>query len=145
MAKIVLMVGGTGAQGSAIVRHLASTNAYELRCITRDPKSSQAQELLSILQVTLVEGAPGGYDEPSLTAALRGIDYVWVNTNGFAMGEILETFWGIRIFELSVRAGIKHLIYSGIEGAYKKSGYNPKYYIGHFEGKARVSGQSLLF
>jgi uncharacterized protein YbjT (DUF2867 family) len=140
MTKIILIIGGTGAQGSAIIRYLASTNNYELKCITRDTESSHAQELLSIPHVSLVAGAPDGYDEPSLTAALHGVDYVWVNTNGFAMGEVMETFWGIRIFELAVRAGVKHLVYSGIEGAYKKSGYDPKYYIGHFEGKARVSG-----
>jgi uncharacterized protein YbjT (DUF2867 family) len=144
MVKSILIIGGTGAQGSAVVRHLSSTNNYELKCITRDPSSSQAQELLSIPHVTVVAGAPDGYDEASLTSALKGSDYVWVNTNGFAMGEILETFWGIRIFELAVRAGVKHLVYSGIEGAYKKGGYDPKYYVGHFEGKARVSGQSSV-
>jgi hypothetical protein len=32
--------------------------------------------------------------------------------NDFAMSEQAETYWGIRIFELSVAAGAKHLVYT---------------------------------
>ena len=84
----------------------------------------------------------GDYDEDVLAEAIKCMDYVWVNTNGFAMGEQAETYWGIRIFQLSVRAGVKHLVYSGLDSAYKRSGYDPDLRIGHFEGKARVSGKS---
>lgn len=139
MAKSILIIGGTGAQGSAVVRFLSSTGHYELKCITRDPTSSQAEELVSFPHVTLTAG---GYDETVLSEALKDIDYVWVNTNGFAMGEQAETYWGIRLFELSVRAGVKHLVYSGLDSAYKLGGYDPKFRVGHYEGKARVSGNS---
>jgi hypothetical protein len=138
MAKSILIVGGTGAQGSAVVHFLSSTGSYELKCLTRDPTSSQAHELASVPHVTIISG---GYDETVLADALKGVDYVWVNTNGFAMGEQAETYWGIRIFELSVAAGVKHLVYSGLESSYKVSGYDPKFRVGHFEGKARVSGK----
>lgn len=33
------------------------------------------------------------------------------------------------------------LVYSGLESAYKVSGYGPKFRVGHFEGKERVSGK----
>jgi hypothetical protein len=56
------------------------------------------------------------------------------------MGEALETFWGIRLFELSARAGVKHLIYSGLDYNGKQSNYDPDLYVGHYEGKARVQG-----
>lgn len=32
-------------------------------------------------------------------------------------------------------------MYSGLESAYKVSGYDPKFRVRHFEGKARVSGK----
>src|SRR6266516_2827133 len=97
MAKSILLIGGTGAQGSAVVRFLSSTGQYEVKCLTRDPTSSQARDLEKCPHVTLVAG---GYEERVLAEALKGVDYVWVNTNGFAMGEQAETYWGIRIFEL---------------------------------------------
>lgn len=79
-----------------------------------------------------------------LAEALKDADYVWVNTNGFAIGEQAETYWGIRIFELSVRAGVPHLVYGGLDSAYKLGGYDPKSRVGHFEGKARVSGKAHM-
>jgi hypothetical protein len=138
MAKSILIIGGTGAQGSAVVHFLSSTGSYELKCLTRDPTSSQAHELARVPHVAIISG---GYDETVLADALKGVDYVWVNTNGLAMGEQAETYWGIRIFELSVAAGVKHFMYSGLESSYKVSGYDPKFRVGHFEGKARVSGK----
>jgi uncharacterized protein YbjT (DUF2867 family) len=142
MTKSILIIGGTGAQGSAVVRFLSSTGQYELKCLTRDLTSSWAQDLASVPYVTLISG---GYDDTVLADALKGVDYVWVNTNGFAMGEQAETYWGIRIFELSARAGVKHLVYSGLDSAYKLGGYDPKFRIGHFEGKARVAGKLELY
>jgi uncharacterized protein YbjT (DUF2867 family) len=103
MAKSILIIGGTGAQGSAVVRFLSATGQYELNCLTHDPTSSQAQELAQVPHVALIAG---GYEETVLAEALKEADDVWVNTNGFAMGEQAETYWGIRIFELSVRAGV---------------------------------------
>ena len=64
--------------------------------------------------------------------------------DGFAVGEQAETYWSIRIFELAIRAGVKHFIYRSLDAVYKKSGYNPKYYVGHYEGKSRVVGALAL-
>ena len=141
MSKTILIIGGTGAQGSAVARFLSATSSYELRCITRDTNSGQAQEIAKLPHVTLVSG---GYDDHALQQALEGVDYVWVNTNGFALGEQAETYWGMRIFQMSVRAGVKHLIYSGLDSVYRESGYDPKFRVGHYEGKARVEGEPSL-
>ena len=138
MTKTILIIGGTGAQGSTVVRFLSATGSYELRCITRDTSSPHAQEISKLPHVSLVSG---GYDDQSLQKAFEGVEYVWVNTNGFALGEQAETFWGIRIFQMSVRAGVKHLVYSGLDSVYRKGGYDPKFRVGHYEGKARVEGK----
>jgi uncharacterized protein YbjT (DUF2867 family) len=131
----ILVIGGAGAQGSAIVRHLSSTNQYNILVQTRNPDSPAAQELHALPHVSLIAG---GYSDASLTAALTDQDYLFVNTDGFAIGQLAETYWGIRIFELAARAGIKHLLYSGLDYLGPRTNYNPKYEVGHYLGKAHV-------
>ena len=84
------------------------------------------------------------YDSKAFMSAASDSDYVFVNTDGFAMGEQAETYWGIRLFELSLRAGVKHFIYSGLDSVGPKSNYDPELYTGHYQGKARVQGQCGL-
>jgi hypothetical protein len=89
----------------------------------------------------VVNNSSSGYDVTAFSEAAKRSDAVFVNTDGSTLGEIAETFWGIRLYELSAKAGIKHLIYSGLDYNGKKSGYNPDLYVGHYEGKARVQGK----
>lgn len=131
----ILVIGGAGAQGSAIVRYLSSTNQYNVRVQTRNVDSPGAQELSRLDHVSLIKG---GYDDTSLITALAGQEYVFVNTDGFAIGQQAETYWGIRIFELAGRAGLKHLVYSGLDYLGLKTNYDPKYEVGHYLGKAHV-------
>jgi hypothetical protein len=84
MAKSILIIGGTGAQGSVVVHFFSSTGSYELKCLARGPTSSQVRELARLPHVTTISG---GYDETVLADGLNGVDYAWVNTNSFAMGE----------------------------------------------------------
>ena len=141
----ILIVGAAGAQGSAVVRFLSSTGQYHILALTRNTTSSQAQALASLPNVKLTSNsAASGYDTEAFLRAASTCDYVFVNTDGFVLGEQAETFWGIRLFELAVRAGVRHLIYSGLDYAGKATGYDPRYYAGHYEGKARVQGESTL-
>ena len=66
----VLVYGGTGAQGSAVVRELLS-QGFEVRAITRNGQKARVLEALgaSVLQADLSDPA-------SLAAANRGIDRV---------------------------------------------------------------------
>ncbi|KAH8881899.1 NAD(P)-binding protein [Thozetella sp. PMI_491] len=137
--QTVLVIGGTGGQGQAIVKVLASTGKYNIIATTRDTSSSQAVGLATLPDVEVVASkADKGYNEDVFFELASRSDAVFVNTDGFSLGEALETFWGIRLFELSVRAGVKHLIYSGLDANGKKSNYDPNLYVGHYEGKARV-------
>lgn len=52
-----------------------------------------------------------------------------------------ETYWGIRLYESAVKSRVGHVIYSGLDDAYRDSGYNPHMYAMHFQGKARVQGR----
>ncbi|OIW35568.1 NAD(P)-binding protein [Coniochaeta ligniaria NRRL 30616] len=143
--QTVLVIGvtlsstGTGAQGQAIIKVLASTGKYHIIATTRDTSSSQAQNLAALPDVEVVaSNAEHGYNPDVFSELAARSDAVFVNTDGFGLGEALETFWGIRLFELSARAGVKHLIYSGLDYNGKESNYDPDLYVGHYEGKARV-------
>ena len=48
------------------------------------------------------------YDEAILFEAFRSADLVWVNTNGFAIGEKNEVFLDIRMFEIARASGVLH-------------------------------------
>lgn len=139
--KTILIVGATGAQGSAVARYLSTTNQYHILALTRSATSSAAQTLSALPNTEVViSNAVSGYDVNSFAAAASKADFVLVNTDGFTLGEQAETFWGIRLFELALKAGVKHLIYSGLDYAYKASGYDLDHYVGHYEGKTRVQG-----
>lgn len=139
--KTILIIGATGAQGSAIARHLSGTGRYNVLAFTRSVSSPQAAALAVLPNVKLVlSSSASGYDTDVFLSAASGADYVLVNTDGFALGEQAETYWGIRLFELSARAQVKHFIYSGLDSLGPKAGYDPELYCGHYQGKAKVQG-----
>jgi len=80
--KTGVIVGGTGAQGTAVVIHLSSVGTYHLKVLTRDIKSSQARHLGSLNNVTLVQSAASGYDEDSFLLAAKDADFAFINTDG---------------------------------------------------------------
>ena len=109
---IVLFLGGAGAQNAAIIKEFAAQRKYSLKLLTRSLTSSHAIEIAAIPDVELLEGS--AYDEKDLASSIKGVDYLFVNTNGFATGEAKEIYWGIRIYEHAVWAGVKHFVYSGL-------------------------------
>jgi nucleoside-diphosphate-sugar epimerase len=141
MARTTLIVGGTGAQGSAVARILANSGKYNVKILTRDASSHEAKNLVTIPNISIIEG--NSYYEPDLVAALKGIDSIYVNTNGFAIGEKAETYWGIRTYELARREGVKHFVYAGLDYLGPVTNYEDKYHIGHYEGKGRVGGKPI--
>lgn len=142
--KVGIIVGGTGAQGAAVIRHLSSLNLYSLRVLTRNLNSVQAQALTALPNVTLVQSSPVGHDEASFLTAAEGADFAFINTDGFSIGEVAEIYWGIRFYELSVRVGIKHFIYSTLDNLGPSTGYKQEFHIGHYYGKSRVVGKFPL-
>ncbi|KAL6799348.1 hypothetical protein GGI42DRAFT_327435 [Trichoderma sp. SZMC 28013] len=136
MSKVILILGGAGAQNSAVARELVKNESFSVRILSRNAKSEESVSLAAIPRITVVEGDT--YDEDNLVAAFEGVYGVFVNTNGFAIGEKAEIFWGIRIYEIAYWAGVKHLVYSSLPFVSKKSGFNPKYRVPFVDGKAKV-------
>lgn len=134
--KTCLVIGATGAQGIPVVRALTSDGAYKVKAMTSSRDSDNAKLLSALSNVELVVGS--STDETDLQRAFEGVDLAFVNTNGFALGEMKEIYWGIRIFEIAARAGVKHYIWGGLDYVSRKSGYDPAVKVGHHDGKAKV-------
>ena len=115
---------------------MVADGKYTARVITRDSTSKESQELAKLHGVTIVEG--NAYYEPDLRKNFEGVDYVFANTNGFAIGEKAEVYWGIRLYELAREFKVKHFLYAGLEYASRLGGFDPKYRTGHLDGKGKV-------
>jgi hypothetical protein len=74
-----------------------------------------------------------------LTRELANIDVAFVNTNGFAIGEKAEIYWGIHIYELAAGAGVKHYVWATIDYSSKLGHFKPEFRCGHADGKGKVS------
>ncbi|KAH6977620.1 hypothetical protein EDB80DRAFT_692342 [Ilyonectria destructans] len=84
------------------------------------------RQLAALANVEIVFNSAGhGYDLDAFLAAASRSDFVFVNTDGFQLGEQAETYWGIRLFELSRKAYVEHFIYSGLDYASRDSGFDP--------------------
>ena len=74
----------------------------------------------------------GSFDNfPSVAAALQGAWGVWVNTDGFTVGETKEIFAGIRIFELAKEAKtVRHYVWSNLDYSFKvRSRHSPPGFV----------------
>jgi hypothetical protein len=118
---------------------MVADKKYSAIVLTRDANSAEAKELSEVGGVTILQG--DSYLESDLRKAFTShgtVDYVFANTNGFAIGEKAEIYWGIRLYELAREFKVKHFIYAGLEYASKLGGFDPKYRTGHLDGKGKV-------
>jgi hypothetical protein len=141
MVSKVLVVGATGAQGTPVVRELAKDGRYMVVIFTRNAASERAKRLLALPGVTAFEG--DSTREKDIYDAFSQVDGVYANLDGFSIGEIQETYWGIRMFEIAVEVGIEHYVWGSLDYLLKKGGYDRKYRCGHYDAKGRV-GEFIL-
>ena len=120
--------------GIPIVKRLASKDQYNIRIQTRDPEHARPRELASLPNVTLITGRAD--NESDLRRAFEGVTAAFVNTNGFAIGEKAELYWGMRIYEIAKEEkSMRHFVWSNLDYALKLGGYDEKYKCGHYDGK----------
>jgi uncharacterized protein YbjT (DUF2867 family) len=141
--KLILVIGGTGAQGLAVVKALleptsdGASSPYGVRILTRDPEHPKVKAEFTHPNIELVQGS--FTDLAKVEYALEGVWGAYVNTDGFTVGEKAETYYGLRVFELAVRVPtLKHYVWSNLDYGLKKGGYRPEYHCGHYDGKGRI-------
>src|SRR6516162_3737755 len=103
--KLILVIGGTGAQGQAVVKELVEPSSdgapspYTVRILTRNPDHPKVKAEFNHPNVELVQGS--FTDLAKVERALKGVWGAYINTDGFTVGEQAETYYGLRIFELA--------------------------------------------
>jgi hypothetical protein len=133
----IFVVGGTGAQGLPVISSLVQDKKYLVRVLTRSQSSIRAKYLASLGNVEFIEGTFAS--ESDLRRGYQGCDGAYINIGGFNCGEKTELYWAIRAYELAQEEGIKFFVYGNLDYGYKKSGYEPKFRCGHYDGKGRIA------
>ena len=125
----ILVSGATGQQGGAVARHLLAAG-WAVRALTRDPAKPAAQALAA-RGATVVRGDLD--DRASVERTVAGASGVFSVQNyyeaGGAEGEIRQ---GVALADAAKAAGVRHLVYSSVGSADRRTG------IPHFESKARI-------
>ncbi|KIL88492.1 hypothetical protein FAVG1_08573 [Fusarium avenaceum] len=135
--KMILVIGGTGAQGSSVVRALSDSGRYNVRVLTRNTQSDHAVKLAELPNVTLLQGSQD--NQKDLHIAFTGVHGAWVNLDGFILGEKNELFYGIRAYEIARHHGVKHYIFANTDFALRKANWDEQYHWGHNDAKGRVA------
>lgn len=134
----VFVIGGTGAQGIPVIRGLVCDGKYAVKSLTRDTTSRRAKQLLAMSpRVELLQGT--FTSEEDLRKGLQGCDGLYLNIDGFTVGEKVEMFWTMRIYELAVQVGLKHFVFGNLDYGLRKGGYDDRYRTGHYDGKGRMA------
>lgn len=120
-----------------IMLELSADGRYKVTVLTRSAQSEPAQELASLPNVVIREGET--FDEKTLIKAFKGMDATFVNTNGFAIGEKAEVYWGIRIYEIAYGAGVKHFVWGSLDYSSKLANFDPDFHCGHLDAKGKVA------
>jgi uncharacterized protein YbjT (DUF2867 family) len=125
---IILVTGATGQQGGATARELLS-KGHRVRAMTRKPEGEKARALAG----RGAEVVKGDLDDPaSVERALAGAWGAFAVQNTWEAGVEREEEQGKRFAELAKKAGVRHLVYTSVGSAHRRTG------IPHFENKWRV-------
>ncbi|MGI5171362.1 NmrA/HSCARG family protein [Spirillospora sp. CA-253888] len=128
--RTVLVTGATGNQGGATARALVE-RGWTVRALVRTPDSPAAQDLRA-LGVELVRGDLN--DAASLREATAGAYGVFSVQPLAYEPETLaaEVRQGKAVADAAAGADVRHLVYSSVGGAERRTG------IDHFESKAEI-------
>lgn len=111
-ADTILVVGGTGNQGQAVIEQLNDIGTdYEILALTRDTSTDHAQATAE-LGAELVEGDLA--DPETLQPYLDRADKVWATINFWAVGYDAHIELGENLAAAIEEAdGLEHVVYSG--------------------------------
>ncbi|KAG8623002.1 hypothetical protein KVT40_007978 [Elsinoe batatas] len=126
MSRTILVTGATGKQGRSLITALRDANAdFDILALTRDTSSASAKKLLSSKRVQLLSG--------EVTSTIWGVFSVQL-----AIDNPNEEKQGKDLVDASLKAGVKHFVYSSIDrGGEAKSDVDPTY-VPHFKSKFNV-------
>jgi len=129
--KTLLVIGGTGKQGTCFVRHFLTNNKqWKLRILTRNPDSQISKEFAS-KGAEIVHGDLK--QKETVERSMKDAKYVFMCLDPWQIGGVNEeTRIGREIVDMAVRFKVEHFVYTSVASSDKKTG------IPHFESKWKV-------
>jgi uncharacterized protein YbjT (DUF2867 family) len=127
-SRTILVVGATGKQGGAVLRHLRD-RAFPVRALTRDPSKPAARELAGS-GIEVVHGDMEDFD--SIRRALEGVHGVFAMATPYEKGIETEVREGKALVDAAQRAAVSHFVYSSVASADRGTG------IPHFDSKYEI-------
>jgi uncharacterized protein YbjT (DUF2867 family) len=110
---VVLVIGGTGRQGSTVIRRLREYG-LPVRVLADEPTSGETQALRQ-RGVELVRGSLD--DRASLDQALTGVDALFLVLDQTDAGPSGRLRRGKAVGDAAKQAGVQHVVYSAATGA----------------------------
>lgn len=144
MAKNLLITGATGNQGGAVIEALANNPDFTLLAQTRNGTGSGADKLRSKGQnIKIVEGHQDDAAALFKTAQeVAGGPLYGVYSVQISMGKGVtydgEIKQGQDMVDESVKAGVKHFVYSSVERGGDEASWSTETPIPHFQTKHKV-------
>ncbi|KAI0430489.1 hypothetical protein F5Y09DRAFT_355996 [Xylaria sp. FL1042] len=146
MARTILVTGATGKQGGAVIDALLSQKAedFTILAVTRDISKPGAKRLSSTSQsIKLIQG---DLDEvPALFKEAQNVagQPIWgVYSVQVSLGKGVTTEGEIRqgkaLIDESIKAGVKHFVYSSVERGGDDASWNNPTPIPHFRTKYEI-------
>ncbi|XP_030654683.1 nmrA-like family domain-containing protein 1 isoform X4 [Nomascus leucogenys] len=132
--KLVVVFGGTGAQGGSVARTLLEDGTFKVRVVTRNPRKKAAKEL-RLQGAEIVQGDQD--DQVSMELALNGAYATFIVTNYWeSCSQEQEVKQGKLLADLARRLGLHYVVYSGLENIKKLTA--GRLAAAHFDGKGEV-------
>jgi uncharacterized protein YbjT (DUF2867 family) len=129
----ILVLGGTGAQGGSVARHLLRRGEFDVRVLTRTPGSTEA----AALRALGAEVVRGDLFEPAtIDAALENCYGAFGVTSYWEHFE-RESEHGANLVDAAARAGIEHLVLSTLPPVREETGGELN--VPHFDIKAETA------
>jgi len=128
----ILVTGASGAQGGSVASFLLKEGRFDVRLFVRNPNKDKIRRFKEMGAEICV----GNFDDPqSIRQALQGIYGVFLVTNFWECFN-KELQQGKMFADCCREAGIRHLVFSGLENVQQMS--KGKYDAPHFTLKAQI-------
>ena len=137
--KTILVIGGTGAMGRAVVKGLLQdkNTDWQIAIFSRSPESKTAQKLVAEGEGKISIRQGDLNDEASINEAMQGIDAVFCNTNFWSESSfITERNQGLLALKVANELKVNHFIYSSLDSVASLSG--GELMLPHYDAKASV-------